>query len=296
MAHSSLNEWDEYWKQVGDGTIVLSSPALQTLVAHIRHKLTRLICCESTQADASVLLDNESTSDVSQQLPHSSDGAWARRTTRRACVFASGREDHLQAVGQVRTGTATGDVAVPQLEVARHAGGDGIRACIQRSLRVVDTARVGACGTYRCGPTDARGRARDTAEAVDERHLRLARATVRQHRRVGRQATARQREVIKCVDSVTLRTDLRAGARRVGCRNAVRREAERRSAERAVCVQVLRVDVAACAALVIPAKAHHAARIQGVLEIVLGRGRVGDNGRCAGPQGRAVGIETPCED
>lgn len=74
MAHSSSNEWDEYWKQVGDGTIVLSSSALQTLVAHVRHKLTRLIYGESTQADASVLLDNESTSDVSQQLPHSSYG------------------------------------------------------------------------------------------------------------------------------------------------------------------------------------------------------------------------------
>ena len=74
MAHSSLNEWDEYWKQVGDGTIVLSTSTLQTLVAHIRHKFTRLICGESTEADASVLLDNELTSDVSQQLRHSSDG------------------------------------------------------------------------------------------------------------------------------------------------------------------------------------------------------------------------------
>jgi hypothetical protein len=74
MARSSVNEWDEYWKQVGDGGIVLSSSTLQTLVAHIRHKITHLICGESTQADASVLLDNESTSDVSQQLPHISDG------------------------------------------------------------------------------------------------------------------------------------------------------------------------------------------------------------------------------
>ena len=74
MANSSSIGWDEYWKQVEDGSIVLSSSTLQTLVAHVRHKITRLICDESTGADASVLLDNESTSDVSQQLPYSSDG------------------------------------------------------------------------------------------------------------------------------------------------------------------------------------------------------------------------------
>jgi hypothetical protein len=74
MANSSFNEWDEYWKKVGDGSIVLSSSTLQTLVSHTRHKLTRLISGESTQAGESVLLDNELTSDVPQQLPHSSDG------------------------------------------------------------------------------------------------------------------------------------------------------------------------------------------------------------------------------
>jgi|688.fasta_scaffold262446_3 hypothetical protein len=74
MASSLSTEWVTFWNQVESGNIKLPLSAVQNVVNHARHNLTRQINGESSECTGSFHLDNESTSDVSRQLPHSSDG------------------------------------------------------------------------------------------------------------------------------------------------------------------------------------------------------------------------------
>jgi len=67
MTDTSTLEWVEFRKQVDDGKVLLSSSTVQNMVTYMSHKLTRVVFGEPSQVSTSVLLDNESTYDPSDQ-------------------------------------------------------------------------------------------------------------------------------------------------------------------------------------------------------------------------------------